>query len=127
MWKAQKQVIDFHRKFDCGIGNKLNLENWLFRIDLIKEEVTETVTAIRNGDLTGVADGITDSIYVLLGAAVEFGLDIEPLFDEVHRTNMAKIKAATAGGKVRKPPGWKGPDIAGMLRPYIEAGQGMIK
>ena len=41
-------------------------------------------------NMVEVADGIADLIYVALGAALEFGIDIEPIFNEVHRSNMSK-------------------------------------
>lgn len=73
--------------------------------------------------LVEVADGIADAIYVLLGTAIEAGVDMDPVFDEVHRSNMAKAGGPRrADGKVLKPAGWTPPDIAGVLaRQAIEA------
>jgi predicted HAD superfamily Cof-like phosphohydrolase len=68
------------------------------------------------GDLVEAIDGMCDLLCVVYGTAAEFGIDLAPFWDEVHRTNMAK-----AGGPVRedgkrlKPPGWTPPDIAGVL------------
>jgi len=58
---------------------------------LIKEEVGETLTALKHGDLVELADGLADSIVVLIGTALEYGIDRQPVWDEVHRTNMAKF------------------------------------
>lgn len=72
-----------------------------------------TTPAVR---LVAVIDGLCDLLCVVYGAAAEFGVDLAPFWDEVHRTNMAK-----AGGPLRedgkrlKPPGWVPPDIAGVL------------
>ena len=72
--------------------------------------------AIDKGDLVGAIDGIVDLLYVTLGTAVAFGIDVAPFFAEVHRSNMAKTGGGLdAGGKVTKPPGWVAPDIAGVL------------
>ena len=38
-----------------------------------------------------VTDGIGDLLYVTLGTAVACGIDIEPFFEEVHRSNMSKF------------------------------------
>jgi len=61
------------------------------RVTLIEEEVKETLTAIRRKDLVEVADGIADSIVVLVGTARALGIDLTPVWNEVHRSNMAKF------------------------------------
>lgn len=86
------------------------------KVNLIKEEVEELLTAISNDDLVGIADGAADSIVVILGAVIAYGIDLREVWDEVHRTNMAK-----QGGKVRedgkrlKPEGWTPPRIKEIL------------
>lgn len=42
-------------------------------------------------DLVGVADALADIDYVNLGAAVAYGIDLEPFQTEVHRSNMTKL------------------------------------
>lgn len=47
-----------------------------------------------NGDnvyLVGVADALADIDYVNQGAAVAYGLNLEPFQDEVHSSNMSKL------------------------------------
>jgi predicted HAD superfamily Cof-like phosphohydrolase len=64
-------------------------------------------------DFVEAIDGIGDSLYVQFGAAIEFGIDMQPIFDEIHRANMAKVGGATrADGKTLKPEGWVAPRIA---------------
>ena len=53
------------------------------RILMLKEEVEELVGAWENDDIVEYADAIADIIYVALGAAVEAGIDIEPVIEEV--------------------------------------------
>lgn len=60
------------------------------RAHLILEEVAETLRDMRNGDEEGVLDGLADSVYVLAGTAVAFGLPLDEAFIEVHRSNMTK-------------------------------------
>lgn len=95
------------------------------RIDLCKklhvEEITELHNAIDARDMVGVADGITDLIYVLISSAFEFGIPLPDVWFEVHASNMAKIDPKTGkvlkreDGKILKPEGWQPPDIAAVL------------
>lgn len=95
------------------------------------EEVMETIDALDDRDMVEAADGIIDSIYVLIGNAIALGLSqacFNELWAEVQRSNLEKFvwdealgkwtAYKDAGGKVTKPPGWKPPDIAGVLRRY---------
>ncbi len=97
------------------------------RVKLVDEEVGETLSAVAARDMIEVADGIIDSIYVLVGKGLELGLPLEALWNEVHRSNMAKATEQPDGtfkvvrradGKVLKPEGWTPPDIAGVLRAH---------
>ena len=87
------------------------------RSDLIGEEATETMIALEDPpDLVRIADGLADLIYVCVGAALEFGIPLDRVWNEVHRSNMAKIGGPVrADGKRLKPEGWRPPDIAGVL------------
>ena len=70
-----------------------------------------------SGNITEIADGIADLIYVLLGTAIEYGININPIWDEVQRTNMLKEGGGIRpDGKILKPEGWLSPDIAGILK-----------
>jgi predicted HAD superfamily Cof-like phosphohydrolase len=87
------------------------------RKDLITEEVNELFEAMARQDIVKVADGIADAIVVLLGTAVMYGIDIRPVWDEVHATNMAKKGGPMrADGKRLKPGGWEPPKILEILR-----------
>lgn len=120
MDKHQAQVAEFHRALDIPIGETPELRRVDLRCALIAEEAQETVEAAEAGDIVGAIDGLCDLIVVALGAALEWGVDLEPFFDEVHRTNMAKVGGPVrADGKKLKPEGWQPPDIAGILRAQI--------
>jgi len=118
-------VTEFHHRF--GVPSNTvpatpASERILLRQSLIDEEATETCLAL--ADLTDethamaeVADGLVDTIYVCIGAALELGIDLDPLFEEVHRTNMAKVGGQSrSDGKIMKPPGWQAPRIAELLK-----------
>ena len=117
---VQRDVEDFHRVV-VGIpdGDTPAIRRPQLRAELIREEAEETVWAIENGDLIGAIDGMCDLLCVVYGTAAEWGINLAPFWDEVHRTNMAK-----AGGPVRedgkrlKPEGWVPPDLRRVLDVY---------
>ena len=59
--------------------------------DCIKNGVMCFKTNNNNVDLIGVADAIADISYVNYGAANAYGIDIEPIENEVHASNMTKL------------------------------------
>lgn len=116
MTPQQLDVLLFHRHMGHVIGDSFALRDVELRARLIEEEARETVEAMRAGDLVETIDGLCDLVYVALGAACACGVDLEPYFAEVHRTNMAKdpdLKDET--GKLIKPPGWVPPNIRRLL------------
>lgn len=56
-------------------------------------------------DIVEIADAIADINYVAYGAAVAYGLDMEPIDKEVHANNMLKLKNSSfdENGKLVKP------------------------
>ena len=94
------------------------------RLKLIREEVDELTDAIEKKDWIEVVDAICDLLYVTYGAASALGVDIEPFFAEVHRSNMAKLgddgkPIRREDGKVLKPLTWTPPDLMSILRREI--------
>lgn len=92
------------------------------RQDLMAEEMKELMHAIDERNLTEIADGLADVLYVVYGTALEFGMgDILPaIFAEVHRSNMSKINpdgtvTKREDGKVIKPDTYSPADIARIL------------
>lgn len=82
-----------------------------------EEAVIELVDAFAENDIVKVADSIADALYVILGTSVACGIDIEPIFAEVHRSNMTKFIDGTfrEDGKYLKGPSYEKADIAGVL------------
>lgn len=118
---AQRQVEAFHRAMGLPIGQFPALVNVKLRADLIIEEANETTMALVNDDFVAAIDGLCDLIYVCLGAAVTWGIDLEPFWMEVQMSNMAKLGGPIrADGKQLKPEGWRPPRIAEILAMQIE-------
>jgi predicted HAD superfamily Cof-like phosphohydrolase len=113
-------VYEFHRAF-CPeqIGEQprlLDRATAKLRVDLLDEELGETLTAIDAGYLAGIADGLVDLIYVAIGTAIAFGIDLRPVWDAVHAANLRKAGGPRrVDGKALKPPGWQPPDIKAIL------------
>ena len=120
MNKWQENVREFHLKFGPLVQETPKIpdrKTKFLRRNLIIEEVfEELLPAIKDDDMEGVADAIADSIYVLLGTAVSYGIDIEPIWDAVQEANMNKTGHLRDDGKVTKPEGWKPPDILKLLK-----------
>jgi predicted HAD superfamily Cof-like phosphohydrolase len=119
-------VALFHAATDTPVlikPDKPGYDRRRLRISLIDEEVNnELIPAINHGaDLEKIADALVDSIYVIVGTALEFGIPLDRVWAEVQRANMTKIDPATGkvrkrgDGKVLKPEGWQPPNIKACL------------
>ncbi len=89
-------VAEFHKTFKHPILETPTIpskERATLRVALLAEEIDELRDAIKNNDITEVADALCDIQYVLAGAILEFGLGekFKLLFDEVQRSNMSKV------------------------------------
>lgn len=138
MNRMQTQVLEFHEKFGHPIGTTPSFSRPELRARLIIEEAVEAAVGMVGSEgalellkdklvelsaappeapnFIEAIDGIGDSLYVQFGAAIEFGVDIAPIFDEIHRANMAKEGGATRpDGKTLKPEGWQAPAILDRL------------
>ena len=121
MNKEQKLVQDWHMRFSLLIEDKPRIpdpEIARLRISLIHEEAAEFKQAAYREDLVAVADALADLLYVVYGTAVSYGIDMEPVFAEVHRSNMSKGDPAvirSSYGKILKSKNWTPPN----LRPLI--------
>ena len=67
-----------------------NVESDHYAELIIKNKSDELIASMLNDDLIGVADGLADVLYVVIGTAVAYGIDIQEVFNEVHRSNLSK-------------------------------------
>ena len=94
-----------------------NHEQFELYVNLIREEVQELQDAINDNDRVEILDALTDILVVTIGAVHSLGADGEGAWNEVMRTNFAKIDSVTGkvrkreDGKVLKPEGWQPPDL----------------
>jgi len=123
-------VLEFRKKMEISIGEKpklLSLEEFIFNMDFLVEELSEFAEAHENSSLIDAADAIVDLIYVAIGTAITMGLPLNELWDIVHTANMSKEKVADASeskrnstNDVKKPEGFVSPEtkIAEVLKRY---------
>lgn len=138
MSKAYEMLREWHEKFgvpirsECGAPSE---ERRRLRVALILEEFEEFAYAsgfindldglrrldnIHGGDPVEAADALGDLLYVVYGAALEWGIPIDAVFAEIHRSNMTKVWPDGTvhyrdDGKVIKPPTYSKADIKGVL------------
>lgn len=127
MKKEQEMVREFHEKAGALINTKPTCVDEMTRAlrwGLIKEELDELGVAFGSeppaytANITEIADALGDLLYVVLGTAVSCGIDIEPIFHEIHRSNMTKF----VDGHRRSDGKWiKGPSYTpANLKPLLE-------
>jgi predicted HAD superfamily Cof-like phosphohydrolase len=84
----------------------------------IKEETKEFYDALDNQDALNAIQELCDILYVVYGAAVVMGVDLEPFFEAIHEANMKKVPGPKReDGKQLKPEGWVPAD---MKRTFID-------
>ena len=130
MENAQNRFIaalrEFHRA--CGyphsdvpsVADESRLQTWS---SLLQEESSELLEALAERNLVKVADGLGDLLYVCVGAALAFGIPLEDVFEEIHRSNMSKISRTSgatqrADGKVLRGDSYSRPDLVSILNRF---------
>ena len=94
MADEQAMVQAFHRTFDIvanQVPTVVEERTRELRVRLIQEEFDELKEALASDDLSSIAKEMADLLYVVYGTAVSYGIDMEPVFREVHRSNMSKV------------------------------------
>ncbi|MCH8805976.1 MAG: nucleoside triphosphate pyrophosphohydrolase family protein [Planctomycetes bacterium] len=119
MGPEQAMVREFHQKYDAPIQSaprQIGAKDRLRRARLIISEASEFLEAADTDNFVEMVDALADILVVTYGAAIEMGVDLEPVFQEVQRSNMSKDGGKDAGGKILKGPSFRPPDILGELR-----------
>ena len=124
-----QMVKEFHEKFNVAIDVPTNNDLLELRGKLIHEETKETLYELANWtedygclyrphtvDKKKLTKELADLMYVTIGTAVTFGLPLEEVFAEVHKSNMSKLgddgkPIYRADGKVLKGNNYKEPDL----------------
>lgn len=113
-----KDQAKFMIACDQTVG-EINSGQFILYKKLINEEVKELEDAICQEEQL---DALTDILVVTIGAIHSMGADGEGAWNEVMRTNFAKIDDLTGkvrkrdDGKVLKPEGWSPPNLVPFLK-----------
>lgn len=117
MTDMYNDVKNFQVAFGLPVGTKPELPDMnerSLRVKLLQEEYKEYLQAEHDDDIVEIADAIADMIYIACGTAISYGIPLNRVFDEVHRSNMAKLVDGKVlrreDGKIMKPEGWSPPD-----------------
>ena len=100
--------------------NTYNEAQYKLYKNLIDEEVEELNTATNPVD---ELDALVDILVVTIGAMHSLGVDAEGAWNEVMKTNFAKVDWTTkkvtkrTDGKVLKPEGWQPPQLEKFVLP----------
>lgn len=138
MNRVQRQVWEFHHVGGHVVNDRpvlIDAGTLRLRRRLMEEELTELLEAMYSRNLPDIAKELADLLYVVYGTAVSYGLDMDPVSDEVHRSNMTKFSVTgayhdtcdetgksikDAGGKTLKPPGFEPAKVAAVITAQIK-------
>lgn len=117
-------VKEFHKCFGAPVSKGVHLSDRdlnNLRIKLLYEEYTELVREFnrpdgKTPDPQKVTKELSDLLYVLLGAAIAWGLPLDQAFRQVHMSNMSKLgpdgePVRRGDGKILKGPNYFEPNL----------------
>ena len=123
MTNPQELVREFHETYGLPIkqdgpgivGDRLSL-----RLELIREEYAELIDAVHQNDIVETADALGDLVYVIYGMALEFGIPLDQVLEEIQGSNMSKLgedgkPIYASNGKVMKGPHFRPPNLKKVL------------
>lgn len=126
-----EKVIEFHKAFNLTYNstptNQISRDVAHLRQTLIEEEKQELFFEMNelSKELShekveniqkNIAKELADLLYVVYGTAVSYGINIDEIFDAVHKSNMSKLGADgkpiyREDGKALKGPNYKKAEI----------------
>lgn len=103
----------FHEKYDPYPDGDPDWERSWWRNRYLKEEINEADTALLSSQRPAIAKEIADAIYVLIGTARLWRVDVDAALAEVHRSNMTKEVSYARGRKPIKGKDYSPADMSG--------------
>jgi predicted HAD superfamily Cof-like phosphohydrolase len=83
----------------------------------------ELYHGIHKRDLVLIADGLADVAYLLIRTALCYGIPLDEVFAEVHRSNMTKDGSRRDDGKILKGDKFEPPRIKEILDRHSASGK----
>jgi len=128
----EQKIIDFNKIAKHPINVKLNLEDLRLSLRLIKEEFIELqeIALDISSNFTNQKEITTDQRinllkelgdlqYVVSRMAVVFGINLQEVFDRIHKSNMTKVEKGVTRdpttGKILKGPNYKEPNLKDLV------------
>lgn len=116
-------VREFHEVMNLGINSEPRLpdaELRGLRSDLMLEEISEYIRAESQDDIINIAEELADLVYVAYGTALEYGIPLDKIIEEKHRSNMSKLgddgkPIRRDDGKILKGPNFSPPNTKEIL------------
>ncbi len=89
-------LIEFNEAFGIEYPKRPNLvdaKTQELRVNLLIEEIQEYRDANASGNIVEVLDAIGDCLYIIIGTAVQHGMQniVEEAFRAIHASNMSKL------------------------------------
>ena len=121
----QDAVREFQEAFKRPVD--MNFSDWETNVDvadmlqlretLIEEEFIELCMALRSGKEQQAKKEAADLLYVVVGLFVDFGWNMEVIFNRVHNSNMSKLgkdgkPVYRDDGKIMKSDQYEEPDLS---------------
>jgi len=121
MNQEQAMVRAFHKKFGFTTNDTpvlIDPELGLVRHMHTIKEMDELEAAIVEENLVEIADALGDVLYFIYGTGAAYGIDLQQVFAEIHRSNMTKDRPdpnVYVDAKAVKGPNYTPPDIASII------------
>lgn len=119
--EATKKVNEWCEATDITVSSiptNISADRYKLRFNLMAEENLEYLEACAANNSVEIADAIGDMLYILLGTALEHGMQdyLDKIFSEIHRSNMSKMGAdgraiRREDGKILKGPEYYKPNL----------------
>jgi predicted HAD superfamily Cof-like phosphohydrolase len=117
---ALESLAQTAREDAAALDDSAPSKHRLLRLSLLAEEVAEYFDAEADCRFTGIADALGDIGVICEGTALVYGIPLDAVRREIHRSNMSKLGADGApifreDGKVLKGPNYVEPNLGGLL------------
>ncbi len=113
-------VTEYNAKYHEPPRTTPTVPPWGERLEceaLLGEEMAEYQEASAESDIVEVADALADIVYTAYSVACRWGIPLDAVIREVHRSNMTKT-VNPEGGKALKLDDFQEPRIAAVLALY---------
>lgn len=119
-----EKIADFHHAIGVTVPDEPTMpsaETMRLRKTLVREEYEEVMEAFdgllkTDINIVPLMHELADLLYVVYGTFVQFGVDADAVFDEVHRANMQKARGPRReDGKVLKPADFQPADVTSVI------------